>query len=293
MKIRSFALTCVIALALASTAAWADQIILRDGKEYSGTFVRGDASVVEFRILGRSESFKTADVAQIVFKGPELASQPRSLTGNAPAQYAPPAAAGPVTQNPAPERESRSIQSNRQSSAPDNSARSTTFPSGTQIAIRTTETIDTDRNRVGDTFVATLEDPLMADNRVVAPRGTEVTGRIAYAKESGRVTGQSELILELTGMKLNGKTYAIRSSDYTEVGSSRGRRTATTAGGGAALGAIIGAIAGGGKGAAIGAGAGAAAGTGVAVMSRGQTLKVPAETILEFKLQSPLTVGVP
>ncbi len=62
------------------------------------------------------------------------------------------------------------------------------------------------------------------------------------------------------------------------------------AGGGAALGAIIGAIAGGGKGAAVGAATGAAAGTGVQILTKGETLKVPAETILEFKLESPLVI---
>jgi hypothetical protein len=98
------------------------------------------------------------------------------------------------------------------------------------------------------------------------------------------------MVLELTDIVINGKTYPIRTSDYTEVGASRTNRTAATVGGTAALGAIIGAIAGGGKGAAIGAASGAAVGTGVQVLTKGPVLKIPAETLLEFKLQSPLTV---
>ncbi len=168
-----------------------------------------------------------------------------------------------------------------------------TLPAGTDITIRMSETVDTDRNRVGDTFQASLEEPLMIGSQAVVPRGAEVRGAIAYAKESGRVSGQSELILELTELRFNGKTYPIRTSDYSEVGASRGKRTAATAGGTAALGAIIGAIAGGGKGAAIGAATGAAVGTGVTVLARGQTIKVPAETMLDFKLQKPLTVDAP
>jgi len=161
---------------------------------------------------------------------------------------------------------------------------------GTPIKIRTTVGIDTDRNRVGDTFDAILEENLVSNNRIVVSRGTTVKGKIAYAKESGKLTGQSQLILELTELVANGKSYIMRTSDYSEVGASRGNRTAATVGGTAALGAIIGAIAGGGTGAAIGAASGAAVGTGVQVMTRGQVLKIPAETILEFRLQAPLTI---
>ncbi|HUI73208.1 MAG TPA: hypothetical protein VL354_21990 [Spirochaetia bacterium] len=170
---------------------------------------------------------------------------------------------------------------------------SVTLPADTAITIRTTDAIDSSRNRVGDVFNATLEDPITSGDQTIAPKGTPVKGRIAYSEQTGRVSGQSELVLELTELDLNGNQYALRTSDYQQVGSSTGRRTATAAGGGAALGAIIGAIAGGGKGAAIGAGSGAVVGTGAAVMTRGETLKVPAETILQFKLQHPLTIPIP
>jgi hypothetical protein len=60
-------------------------------------------------------------------------------------------------------------------------------------------------------------------------------------------------------------------------------------GGGAALGAIIGAIAGGGKGAAIGAGSGAGAGALTQILTKG-SIKIPAETVLTFKLDSALRV---
>jgi hypothetical protein len=157
--------------------------------------------------------------------------------------------------------------------------------------VRTADPIDTDKNRVGDVFHASLEEPLTVDGRTVVPKGADVTGTIARAKESGAISGQSELILELTDIKVDGRTYALRTTDYTQIGASQGRRTATGAGGGAALGAIIGAIAGGGKGAAIGAVTGAAVGTGVGVVTRGATLKVPAETVLEFKLQHALVIA--
>jgi hypothetical protein len=164
------------------------------------------------------------------------------------------------------------------------------FPKGTPVVIRTISEIDTDRNRVGDVFEATLEDAMVWGNQTVFPRGATVKGRIAYAKESGKLSGKSQLVLELTDIVAKGRTYFLRTSDYTEIGSSRGNRTAATVGGTAALGAIIGAIAGGGKGAAIGAASGAAVGTGVQVVTRGEVLRIPAETVIEFKLQSALRV---
>jgi hypothetical protein len=170
---------------------------------------------------------------------------------------------------------------------------SVTLPAGTPIIVRTAEQIDTDRNRAGESFEATLEEPLAYEGQILAPRGSRVKGRVAYAEESGRVKGQSQMILELTELVLEGRTYPLQTSDHVEVGSSRGKRTAGAAAGGAAVGAIIGAIAGGGKGAAIGAAAGAGAGAGIQVLRGGQTLKVPAETVLQFQLQKPLTLDAP
>ncbi len=303
MKSRLMVLAVLATLAIA-TGALADQLILKNGQEYSGKLVRAENGVIEFRVLGRVETFKTSEVSQIIFKEPELVTPPSGTTVAAPAAAstaapapaeAPAAAPAPqpqpTTPQPSPVREAVSEQRAREV-PPQQSGPSVTLPEDTPVTIRTSELIDTDRNRVGDAFDATLEEPLTVDGRTVAPAGTPVKGSIAYAKESGKLTGQSELILELTELKLNGRTYPIRTSDHVEVGASRSRRTAGTVGGGAALGAIIGAIAGGGKGAAVGAATGAAVGTGVQVLSKGQTLKVPAETILEFRLQHPLTIDL-
>lgn len=273
MKSKQFSLALWILLAIPSQWVRADQIILKDGKEYSGKFIRGDASVIEFRVLGRIEAFKTTDVSQIIFKEPEL--QPRQegrMSTSSGPRDAQPARQVPPSPMPAP---------------------SVTFPEGSPLTIRTTAEIDTDRNRVGDTFSATLEDPLVMGSQVIVPRGAEVKGYITESKESGRIAGKSVLVLELAELVANGRTVVLKTGDYSEVGSSRGAKTAKTVGTTSAIGAIIGAIAGGGKGAAIGAAAGAATGAGIQILTRGETLKIPAETILEFKLQSPLTVTIP
>lgn len=285
MRLKSIVFLTIAALLLLGAAAWADQIVLKDGTVYSGKFIRGDAKIIDFRVLGRIESFKIGDVSQIIFKEPELAA-PAAAPVAPVAPSAPVVSSAPVQPVPSASAAKASAQAVKPQGT---AATEEILPAGTPILIRTSTVIDTDRNRVGDIFDATLEEALVSGDRTIAPRGSTVKGRIAYAKESGKLTGRSELILELTELIVDGKSYLLRTSDYMETGASRGNRTAATVGGTSALGAIIGAIAGGGKGAAIGAASGAAVGTGVQVVTKGETLKIPAETILEFRLQSPLT----
>jgi hypothetical protein len=315
MRLRPPVFFLLLLIGLLGSNAFADQIVLKDGTVYSGKFVRGDAQEVHFRVLGRTEVFKISDVSQITFKEPELnVPAARTITPQAPAQPTTPATpqverktppvirqastprnsstpppAKPADSNPSDAEESADL---RTFSASDSQSDSDMIlPAGTPIIVRTFTDIDTDRNRVGDVFEASLDQPLVWGNKTVAPKGSTVKGRIAYAKESGKLSGQSQMLLELTDLTVNGKNYMLRTNDYKEIGSNRANRTAATVGGTAALGAIIGAIAGGGTGAAVGAASGAAVGTGVQVMTRGQVLRIPAETILEFRLQSPLTIN--
>jgi hypothetical protein len=300
MRFKYAANLTVFILFFSGATVWGDQLILKDGTSYSGEFVRGDSNVIEFRILSNIERFNVDSISQINFKRSEYkaASAGRSTIPSSSSAKTMPSQglAGVQGENKAePQLTDRSVHPESQKTVKKyNSVPETvTLSPGTTIVIRTTTTIDTDRNRAGDSFDAILDEALMLDEQMVAPRGSAVKGRIAYAKESGKLTGQSQLILELTELLVNNRSYLLRTSDYTEIGASRGKRTAATVGGTAALGAIIGAIAGGGKGAAIGATSGAAVGTGVQVLTKGQTLKVPSETILEFRLQSPLTIDIP
>ena len=165
-----------------------------------------------------------------------------------------------------------------------------TVPSGTNISVRLIDPIDSDKVQPGTSFRATLDQPLSVDGEIAVPAGYDVTGQIVNAKSAGRFAGQSVLALELTRLGVNGKFYDLHTNQYTREGSSRGKATAAKVGGGAALGAIIGGLAGGGKGAAIGATVGAGAGTGVSAATKGQQINLPSETVLNFQLQSPITV---
>jgi len=165
-----------------------------------------------------------------------------------------------------------------------------TIPSGTTLAVRLVDTIDSERSQPGQTFHATLDSPLAVEGDVAVPAGYDVEGHIVDVKSAGKFAGQSVLALQLDRIKVGDKYYNVQTDQYRRQGSSRGKNTAEKVGAGAGIGAIIGAIAGGGKGAAIGAAAGGGLGGGVQAATKGQQIKLPSETVLNFTLQGPVTV---
>ncbi|HKE22845.1 MAG TPA: hypothetical protein VKB88_10670 [Bryobacteraceae bacterium] len=161
---------------------------------------------------------------------------------------------------------------------------------GTNLVVRMIDAVDSEKANVGQTFRASMDEPVAVNGDTVIPRGSDVVVKLVDAKDSGRATGRAELTLSLQSIIVNGKTVDINSQNITKESGSRGVKTAKAAGIGAAVGTIIGAAAGGGKGAAIGAGAGAATGAGVEMASKGEKVKVPSETRLTFVLDSPVNI---
>ena len=252
-------------------AATADTLELKDGRILKGKYLGGTQAVLRFELNGEVQTFSTTEIVALTFTGNPGHSAP------APA----PAAAPAETPAVAP---TAGVASSRSSGI-------VTIPAGQSLLVRMIDGVDSSKNHVGDVFHASLETDLNVSNSIVARKGTDVYGRLANAQEAGHVSGSAELQLELTRIVIDGKDYPIVSSDYSLRGKGRGSDTAKKVGGGAVAGAIIGAIAGGGRGAAIGAGVGSAAGAGVQVFTRGQQVKVPSETLLEFRLQQPVTVA--
>jgi len=261
-----FLATAALGFLFVAVAA-ADTLELKDGRILQGRYLGGTQAVLRFEIEGNVQAFSVNDVVAVTFT--------RSGGAAAAPTYAPAPAPAPVAQ-----------------AQPVAAGGTVTIPAGQSILVRMIDGVDSSKNHVGDIFHASLETDLTVNGALVARKGTDVYGRLAEAKEAGHISGSSELQLELTRMVIDGHDYPVVSSDYTLQGKGRGKNTAEKVGGGAALGAIIGAIAGGGKGAAIGAGVGAGAGGAVQVLTRGQQVKVPSETLLEFRLQQPATVTV-
>ncbi len=166
-----------------------------------------------------------------------------------------------------------------------------TISAGTNLSVRLGEALSSDRNKAGDTFVGTLQQPLVVNELVIAERGARVEGRVTEVQAAGRVRGLAQMSIELTKLhSSDGQTVEIRTSAYVKQGPESKSEDAAKVGIGAALGAIIGAAAGGGKGAAIGAATGGAAGGGVVMATRGKPAALPVETVINFRIDQPVTI---
>ena len=166
-----------------------------------------------------------------------------------------------------------------------------TLPAGTAINVRLAESLSTEKNEQGDTFWATLDEPLVAGGFVIAEKQARVEGRVMDAVRGRRGGSPARLVLALTRLHTSdGQRVPIDTSDVDQKGGSAAGENAARVGGGAVLGAIIGALAGGGKGAGIGAAAGGAAGAGSIALSRGHAASLATETRLTFRLQKAVTV---
>jgi hypothetical protein len=167
-----------------------------------------------------------------------------------------------------------------------------TVPAGTRILVRTIDPVDSSKQQAGYRFLATLETNLQADDAVVAPRGTTVHVRLANAQSAGKMSGGAGLTLELTDIVISDTAYPLLTSTYEVRSQGQGGKTARRTVGGAGLGALIGGVAGGGKGAAIGAASGGALGATVSAATPGKQVAVPSESLLEFRLEQPVSLPV-
>jgi hypothetical protein len=164
------------------------------------------------------------------------------------------------------------------------------IPPGTALAIRLIDAIDSGTAAPGQLFQATLESPLSYEGDIVVPSGYTVEGHVVDVKSAGKFAGKSELTLQLDRLLVGMKSYSLQTDQYHRVGASRGKDTATKVGAGAVIGALIGGLSAGGKGAAIGAAAGGGLGGGVQASTKGQQIALRSEAVLNFTLQSSLTV---
>jgi hypothetical protein len=161
---------------------------------------------------------------------------------------------------------------------------------GNKIVITADESVSSKTSNSGDRFDASIAEPVVVGDRVVIPKGSKATGTVTDAKSAGKFKGNAAITVTLRSVTVHGEEYRLKTTEVTESGKGRGKRTAVGVGGGAAVGAIIGALAGGGKGAAIGAGAGAGAGTAGAAFTGNRDITIAPETRLTFELEEPLEV---
>jgi hypothetical protein len=249
MKKGVFAIS-VVALVIVADAS-ADTLHLRSGETIEGTFLGATTSQIKFRGSdGQPKPYSLSDVEGVSFE----------------ARTAPP---------PPP--------------APPARPTSVTVLAGTSLLVRMVDSLDTSKTQTGQLFTATLETSLVANDVIVARKGTTVHGKVTKSSNAGRMAGKSELQLELKDIVINGAAVPISTSGFQQKGSSSGGSTAKKTAAGAGLGAAIGAIGGNaGKGAAIGA----VTGVGLSAATKGQSIRVPSETLLEFTTSVPTTLPV-
>jgi hypothetical protein len=257
-------------------------VVMRDGARLSGTVTASSPSQITLNVDGgASRTVAMKDVRRV-----DYGATPSSAAPSSPAS----SSAAPAS---APEVVS-THEDHRHAERAEIRTKTFVLPAGTEVPVRTEETIDSKTAVEGQTFAAEVAGNVKdAEGDVVIPAGANATIVIRSASKGGRFKGASDLVLDLRSVSVEGKQYALSTADLAVQGRNGvgvNKRTGEFGGGGAAVGAIIGAIAGGGKGAGIGAGAGAGAGVLTEVLTKGASIKVPAETVLTFKLDQPLKV---
>jgi hypothetical protein len=251
----------------------ADTLTLRNGATVQGTYLGGTARQIRIDQNGDVRTYDLSQVQSLIF------------TDSEPQAVAPPP--------PPPPTYSRDRDRDRDQDRARNEqpvAAGATIPADTNITIRMIDSVNSETARLGQTFRASLDEPIVVNGQEVVPRGADVLTKLVADEQSGKIQGRTSLTLALSTITVNGRPVDVTSTDVKQESASRGSRSAKVIGGATALGAIIGAVAGGGKGAAIGAGSGAAVGTGAEVLTAGQKVRIPSETRLTFRLQNPVQI---
>ena len=161
----------------------------------------------------------------------------------------------------------------------------------TAVYVRLQEPLSSSTAQTGQVFTAVLDEPLIVDDKTIAPKGAPVMGKVIAARESGNLHNSGYLRITLASITVNGKSLPIRTNSMFVSGGNYKKRDLAFIGGGAGGGALIGALVGGGKGAAIGSLVGAAGGTGAAYVTGKKEVGFAAERRLGFKLMQPLSVS--
>jgi hypothetical protein len=251
----------------------ADTLTLKDGRVLNGTYLGGSARQIRMEVGDNIQTFEIDRVSSIQFGS------------NSSASTAP--AAEPA---PPPRRDRDNVFRPDSASATAAPEAGIELPQGTVFTVRMIDPVDSQVNRTGETFRASIDEPVVVGSDQVIPRGSDVVVKLVDDKQSGKITGRTELTLDLVSVTVNGRTIDVNTQAVTRASSSRTGRSEKVIGGTAVLGTIIGAIAGGGKGAAIGAVSGAGVGTAAEVATKGQRVHIPSETRLTFTLEYPVRI---
>ncbi len=165
------------------------------------------------------------------------------------------------------------------------------IPEGTELTILLIDPISTAKNKAGDSFTASIAEPIVVNGETVVGRGAKVEGRVVDAEGSGRIKGRANIRLVLTSIVDGAKTYPIVTRPYVAEAEATKGRDAGIIAGGAGIGAAIGALTGGKKGALEGGAIGGGAGTAAVLATKGKEVEFGSETKLNFTLDRAAQVS--
>jgi len=185
-----------LTIALGVLPAFSDTLVLKSGDNVTGYFDGGSERVIRIRTSdGLVKEYDLLSVQQILFG--DQTAEPRLIPGS--------------------ERVTQPTSSNAANTG-------WTIPTGSKILVRMIDSINSETNKVGEQFIAVLDEPVSPDGIEIIPKGADVRGRIVNLSEAGRFAGAAELSLELTEVIVNGIPYSVTTSEYEQVGEGRGNK---------------------------------------------------------------------
>ena len=284
MKKRSVLVAFLMTLAIAMPV-WSDTLVFRDGRTLSGTLMGANRNTISFQDrTGRMYRYSVRDVDAVQFGDGPYSSGNYGRPENVARDNH-----GYDNNQDNRNQENRNQDNRNQDNHDYGQSRMerVVLPVGTEVAVRTNERIDSRDVVEGQTFSAQIEEDIRdTDGSVAIPRGSDA--RLV----TRRVENNGDITLDVDSITVAGRRYRVSTANEElqnrRDGIGGNERTGKYVGGGAVLGAIIGAIAGGGKGAAIGAASGAGAGAAAQIITRGREVHVPAESVIRFRLDTPL-----
>ena len=236
---------------LSTLNSFADILYVHGGHKVHGTFLGGDSRTVQFlHENGQVENFAVSDVDTLFFE-----NQANAIS----------------TPLPVPSPDYYPV------------------PRGENVVIRMIDSINSDVHKPGNSFRATLEEPVRLSEGIWAPKGSHALVQLVRVKQSGKLRGQEEIALQLRSITVRDNAYSLTGQFAHIASAGKGKQTAKVVGGATAFGALVGAIAGGKKGAAVGAVAGASAGTALQLV-RGTQVRVSSEALVTFSFDESLTL---
>lgn len=239
----SFSIRAGILFCSAAAVLSADTLTLRSGQTLEGTYIGGTARQVRMDLNGDIRTFELGEVRSLTFSDPGYQAPPPVQRDQRGSAY--PAPPYQDSGDPALRRAPGSDAGDYQPPPPPSQVAGITIPIDTRVTIRMIDAVNSDTAHLGQTFRASLDEPILVDGREAIPRGADVLTKLVADQQSGKIQGRTVLTLALSTVSVHGQPVDVTSTDVQTSSSSRGARSGGAIGGGAVLGAIIGAAVGG------------------------------------------------